>query len=86
MEPQSPHPVAALYVDLNGIYPRLLGEDHCWDSERNALSYQGPHPVIAHPPCGPWGRFKAFCTKQDPLLALRAVEQVRIGHDAFSVQ
>ncbi len=61
--------VVALYVDLaRGPYPGL-GVD-CWgravrdgsqpglfSRDRDARTYAGPHPVVAHPPCGPWGRF-----------------------------
>jgi hypothetical protein len=68
----------ALYVDLQrGPYPDLLGLDHCWGVERDAKAYAGPGPVIAHPPCGPWGRLSHLCTRQDPECAIRAVEQVQ---------
>lgn len=46
--------VDALYVDAKGIYPRLLGAEHCWDEARDARTYAGPGPVVAHPPCGRW--------------------------------
>ncbi len=47
--------VDALYVDARGVYPKLLGAEQCWDQERDALGYLGTGPVVAHPPCGPWG-------------------------------
>ena len=49
-------PVAALYVETDGAYIALPGVDP-WDDPRDARTYQGPHPVVAHPPCQRWGRF-----------------------------
>lgn len=48
--------IAALYVQADGIY---AGHPHVdlWPEARDARSYAGPHPVIAHPPCQRWGRF-----------------------------
>lgn len=48
--------VAALYVEAGGIYDNLPGVE-AWDVARDARSYAGPHPVVAHPPCQRWGRF-----------------------------
>jgi len=50
-----PAEVAALFVDPRGPYPGLLGKHACWDERRDARTYPGPWPVVAHPPCGPWG-------------------------------
>ena len=47
--------VAALYVQPDGCYSDLLGID-VWDEKRDARGYDGPHPVIAHPPCQRWGK------------------------------
>lgn len=47
--------VAALYVEKGGSYFNLPGVDP-WDEERDARKYDGPYPVIAHPPCQRWGK------------------------------
>lgn len=51
-------PVAALYVETGGSYFGLPGVDP-WDEARDARSYAGPHPVVAHPPCQRWGKLWA---------------------------
>lgn len=48
--------IAALYVETDGCYFDLAGVDP-WDVRRDARTYAGPHPVVAHPPCERWGRF-----------------------------
>lgn len=45
--------IAALYVQKNGIYYGLEDVDP-WDEERDARLYDGPYPVVAHPPCARW--------------------------------
>lgn len=47
--------IAALYVETNGAYFGLDGVDP-WDEKRDARLYDGPHPVVAHPPCSRWCR------------------------------
>jgi hypothetical protein len=48
--------IAALYIDPRGPYPTMAGVDP-WDVTRDARTYAGPHPVVAHPPCERWGRY-----------------------------
>jgi len=45
--------IAALFVERGGVYWDLPEVDP-WDEERDARLYDGPHPVVAHPPCGRW--------------------------------
>lgn len=68
--------VAALYVDANGVYPKMPGVE-CWDEARDARKYAGPFPIVAHPPCGPWGRLKHLYKGNERDCGLRAVAQVR---------
>jgi hypothetical protein len=68
--------VAALYTDPRGVYARMPDVDS-WPAERDACGYRGPLPVVAHPPCGPWGRLRHLSRGDDPFCAVRAVHQVR---------
>lgn len=68
--------VAALYVERGGPYFGMPGVDP-WDIERDARTYAGPHPVVAHPPCGPWGELRHLYKGNEHDIAPIAVEQVR---------
>ena len=48
--------IAALFVSRSGPYWNREGVD-AWDIERDARKYDGPWPVVAHPPCERWGRY-----------------------------
>lgn len=50
--------VAALYVATGGVYFGLPDVDP-WDEARDARLYDGPHPVVAHPPCSSWCQMAA---------------------------
>ena len=70
-------PVVVLYARSDSIYKTLPGCD-VWDAERDARNYRGKEPVVAHPPCGPWGRLRAFCKHPEQKdLARHAVRIVR---------
>lgn len=67
--------VVALYVDPKGPYPELVRE--WYDERRDAKTYAGSLPVVAHPPCGPWSKMRGLCTKQDASCGPHAVSVVR---------
>jgi hypothetical protein len=50
--------IAALYVETGGAYYGLTDVDP-WDEARDARLYDGPYPVVAHPPCQRWGKLWA---------------------------
>ncbi len=66
----------ALYVDPDGPYAKGLVADF-YDQDRDAGTYDGDLPVVAHPPCGPWGKLAWRCENQDRQTGLDAVAQVR---------
>lgn len=50
--------IAALFVDKNGPYSNCPGVE-VWSQEEDARTYDGNHPVVAHPPCQRWGKMWA---------------------------
>lgn len=61
--------IAALYVENGGCYYGLPDVDP-WDKTRDARLYDGPWPVVAHPPCGRWGRYHGGAPSTWPRLKL----------------
>jgi hypothetical protein len=55
--------VAALFVETDGCYFGLPMVDP-WDKVRDARSYSGPYPVVAHPPCHLWVNFASLNFKR----------------------
>lgn len=88
--------MAALYVDPRGPYPSMPDVE-CWDETRDARTYAGPHPVVAHPPCARWCRLAKFVEARhgyrvgdDGGLFAAALAQVRryggvLEHPAWSL-
>lgn len=46
-----------LFTAPKSVYGRFSGVE-CYDRERDARNYRGPHPVVAHPPCRAGGRLR----------------------------
>lgn len=55
--------VAALFVEAGGVYSTMPSVD-CWDKDRDARRYAGPHAVVTHPPCHLWTNFAALNFKR----------------------
>jgi len=57
--------IAALYVQTGGVYFGLPNVDP-WDVHRDARKYQGPWPVVAHPPCARWCQLASLVEARYP--------------------
>lgn len=51
--------IAALFVATGGAYFGLPDVDP-YDVRRDAMTYDGPWPVVCHPPCARWCRLAGF--------------------------
>jgi len=51
--------VAVLFARADSVY-KTLPDVEVYDMERDARTYDGPFPVVAHPPCRAWGNFAMF--------------------------
>jgi len=82
--------VAVLFARADSHYKALPGVE-VFDMERDARTYDGPWPVVAHPPCRGWGRLRTFAKPRpdERNLARLAVALVRefggvLEHPAWS--
>jgi hypothetical protein len=69
---------AVLFAHRRSIY-KTIAECDVYDIDRDARSFQGGLPVVAHPPCAHYCRLRHFAhdtPENDPELAVWAVEQV----------
>ena len=49
--------IAALFCRADSNY-KAIPNVHVYDAERDARTYDGPWPVIAHPPCRAWASLR----------------------------
>ena len=71
--------VVVLFVRSDSLYKTMPGVD-CYDAERDALTWPGGCPVVAHPPCRSWGVLSHMAFNVRPgekELGPWAIEQVR---------
>ena len=70
--------VAVLFARADSVYKTLPGCD-VYDIERDARTWPGGAPIVAHPPCRAWGRLRAFAKPRhdEKDLARWAASQVR---------
>lgn len=70
--------VAALFTHRGTPYWKFSNVE-IWglDLFRDATGYRGPWPIIAHPYCGPWGKYKANCNqpKEHGIIAMELVHE-----------
>lgn len=70
--------VAVLFARADSVYKTLHGCD-VFDKDRDAKTWAGGSPVVAHPPCRGWGRLSYFAKPAPGEMALGpfAVDLVR---------
>ncbi len=71
-------PVAVLFAQRRSVYFELPGCD-VYDEARDARTFSGGFPVVAHPPCRSWGRLRGLANPApgERDLAIFAVDAVR---------
>jgi hypothetical protein len=69
--------VAVLWVMRRSNYNALWPTVQLWTERADAHRYNGPWPVICHPPCGPWGQYHKVCkqSREHGLLAMELVHR-----------
>lgn len=70
--------VAVLFARTDSVY-KTMPECDVYDIERDARTWPGGCPVVAHPPCRGWGRLAQFshATEEEKYLAVGAVHEIR---------
>ncbi|MDC7712203.1 hypothetical protein [Vogesella indigofera] len=70
--------VSVLFARERSNYRFLPGVD-LYPASRDARTFNGGTPVIAHPPCRAWGRLRQFAKPRpdEAALAVFAIDQVR---------
>lgn len=66
-----------LYTNSDSNYKKF--DIECYDLRKDARSFTGSNPIIAHPPCRGWGRLRSFSNHPgvELLLGVHAVQVAR---------
>lgn len=56
--------VAVLFARADSIY-KTLDDCEVYDMDRDARTYDGPWPVVAHPPCRAWASLRNWAKPRD---------------------
>jgi hypothetical protein len=82
--------IPILFARTDSIYFDIPGCD-VYDHQRDALTFNGHLPVIAHPPCRSWGRLRQFskAPETEKHLAIFAIKTIQsnggvLEHPAYS--
>lgn len=69
--------VSVLFVREDSVY-KTLGVD-CWDIHRDARTWPGGNPIVAHPPCRAWGQLSHMAKPRpdEKELAIFAIQMIR---------
>lgn len=69
--------ISVLCTLPNSVYKQLPGVD-AYDLQRDAYTFSGNNPIIAHPPCQQWSRMKNFANDnpREKELAIFCLEQI----------
>lgn len=67
--------IPVLYVRRDSIYKNLPGFDP-YDDLRDARTFDGNLPVIAHPPCATWARLRSFAKQDTHDLGIHALDMI----------
>lgn len=69
--------ISVLFTRKDSVYKSMNLD--CYDIERNALTWAGGNPIIAHPPCRSWGQLSHFANPRpgEKELAIYSINQIR---------
>jgi hypothetical protein len=69
--------ISVLFTRKDSVYKSMNLD--CYDIERNALTWAGGNPIIAHPPCRAWGQLAHFANPRpgEKELAIYSINLIR---------